>query len=51
MTPTSLEELHEMLGLCCIYKELGYLKVQLDTEVATEILERLIAFEQASPGK
>ena len=44
--PMSITDLSEMLGFCYMYQDAGFPKVQLDTEHAVEILQRLIAKER-----
>lgn len=43
--PMTIGDLSEMLQFCYFYEELGHKKVQLDTEHAVEILQRLIKWE------
>jgi hypothetical protein len=42
----STADLSEMLGICYMYKEMGHDKVQMNTEHAVEILQRLITYEE-----
>lgn len=42
-----LSDLYEMLGFVYEYKQAGFPKLQLNTEHAQEILERLIEHEKA----
>lgn len=45
MSKLEVCDLGEMLGICYLMQDIKQAKVQMDTEHAIEILERLLAWE------